>query len=356
MNKIPVGVLGATGFIGQHYVKLLQDHPFFTLVFLASSERCEGMTYGEAVAGQALFSFSKELQGHIVQRIDAVKKAAQRCRLVFSALKSDVAKGVEEQYAAAGMAVFSHASYHRHDPDMPLLIPEINADHLNIIPFQQRKRGWKKGCIVVKPNCTLQGYLLPLYPLHRHFMIRKLFITTMQAISGAGSHFTLENNILPYIAKEEEKSERESLKVLGRLERRGIIPARGVSISAHCNRVPVEHGHLTCVSVEFEKKPQREEILEIWRSFRGAPQLLNLPTAPKVPIIYLEESDRPQPLLDRDREKGMAVTVGRLRECPLLDYRFTSLSHNLMRGGAGGGILSAEMWQQWLQDPSVLKN
>jgi aspartate-semialdehyde dehydrogenase len=237
-----------------------------------------------------------------------------------------------------------------------MLIPEINPHHLDMIPIQQKNRGWKKGFIVVKPNCSLQSYMTPLFAIHREFRVIRAVITTMQAVSGAGhpgvSSFDIIDNIVPYIKGEEEKSEQEPNKILGSIEGDHFKHYQTLKISAHCNRVPVIDGHMVCVSLEIEGKPSQPKILEIWRSFKALPQELDLPLAPKQPIIYREEPDRPQTRLDRNTDKGMAVTVGRLRECNVFDYRFTALSHNTIRGAAGGGILNAEL----LYKQGYLKN
>ncbi len=344
-TKLRVGVLGATGMVGQHYVRLLQNHPWFEVSYLAASRESAGKSYAEALAEKGCSS--GVMLTLPVHRIDEIAAASSECDFVFSALGPEAALEYERQYAAAGLPVVSNASAHRNDPDVPVLIGEINPEHLAIIPEQQKKRGWKKGFIVVKPNCSLQSYLFPLYPLHRAFGIKKILVTTMQALSGAGypgvSSLDILDNVIPYIGGEEEKSETEPLKILGQIENGRFVHASGISISAHCNRVPVADGHTACVSVEFASKPTGEEILRIWREFRGAPQELGLPSAPLQPIVYREEKDRPQPKLDRHTENGMAVTVGRLRDCPVLDIRFVALSHNALRGAASGGILNAEL-------------
>ena len=315
MKKIPVGILGASGLVGQNYLKLLKNHPFFEVTFQPSSKTSLN---------------------------EALKEAKGKCRLIFSALPDAVAKECEFLYAKEGFAVFSTASCHRLEPDIPLIIPEINPSHLDLIPLQQKKRGFTKGFVVAKPNCTLQSYLLPLYPLHRAFTVKKLMVTTLQAISGAGKTFNLEKNAIPYIFGEEEKSENEPLKILGSVTGKGIHLEEGIAISTHCNRVPILSGHLACVSVSFERKPQEKEVLTLWKEFKEK-EVEGLPSAPSLPLIYLEGADRPQPLLDCNRENGMVVTIGRLRKCPVLDFRFAALSHNLIRGAAGGSILSAEL-------------
>lgn len=349
MNKIRVGVLGATGMVGQHYLQLLSDHPWFDVVFLASSSRSAGQRYGDAVSGRWWQKRPPpdETANLIVQSIDAIDLAQQSCSLVFSAVSAQVSAEYEERYAAAGLAVVSNSSHHRSSPDVPMVIPEINADHLHLIPLQQRNRGWSRGFIVTKPNCSLQSYLIPLCPLHQRYRMTELIVTTLQAVSGAGypgpAAAVMIDTVIPYIEGEEGKSEREPLKVLGTVRDAGIDPAAGIRIAAHCNRVPVTDGHLACVSVRFEQKPSAEDVIHAWRYFRGVPQQLALPSAPLPPIEYLEEQDRPQSRLDRMTGGGMTVTVGRLRECPVLDLRFVSLSHNVVRGAAGGAILIAEL-------------
>ncbi len=349
MKKSKAGILGATGMVGQQYASLLENHPWFEVSFLAASERSAGKSYGEAVEGR--WHMESPMPDKIkkigVCTVGDIRQAKKHCSFVFSALDSDVAKIYEEKYAEAGIPVVSNASAHRADKDVPMLIPEINYGHLKIIPIQQKNRGWKKGFIVTKPNCSLQSYLTPLYALHSAFGIKGAVITTMQAVSGAGhpgvSSFDIIDNIIPFIKGEEEKSENEPLKILGMVDGSEIKNHSGIKISAHCNRVPVIDGHMACVSVEFENKPARDQIIEAWKNFRSLPQELGLPSAPKQPIIYRDEPDRPQTRLDRDNGKGMVVTVGRLRECKVLHYRFVGLSHNTIRGAAGGGILNAEL-------------
>jgi aspartate-semialdehyde dehydrogenase len=291
-------------------------------------------------------SIPKSILNMPVYRMDDIEQAKHSCSFVFSAVSNDAAKIYEERYAANGIPVISNAGYHRNSSDVPVLIPEINPDHARLIPIQQKNRNWNKGFIVVKPNCSLQSYMIPLAPLHQHFKVQKLLVTTLQSTSGAGypgvSSLDMIDNVIPYIANEEEKSEREPLKIWGQIKNNGIEFANNITISAHCNRVPVLDGHLACVSVQFEQKPRAEEILHLWENFQGMPQQLQLPSAPEFPIIYREENDRPQPRKDRNAENGMGITVGRLRECPVLDFRFVALSHNTIRGAAGGGILNAE--------------
>jgi aspartate-semialdehyde dehydrogenase len=349
MRRLRVGILGATGVVGQHYIQALQGHPFFEVTFLAASQKSAGLSYRCALGskGRACDSVTSVVMDLPVFGIDQIDIAGEQCDFVFSAVSSEIAATYEKLYAAAGLPVVSNASHHRMDPDVPLLIPEINPDHLQIIPHQQRVRGWDRGFIVAKPNCSLQSYLIPLFPLHRAFGIKRLILTTMQAVSGAGypgvSSLDIVDNLIPYIHGEEEKSEREPLKILGKVADGKIAPAEGISISAHCNRVSVIDGHTACLSVEFNQRPTWQEIVSLWREFRGVPQELALPSAPAQPILYREERDRPQPRLDRDSGGGMAVSIGRLRECEVFDYRFVALSHNAMRGAAKGGVLNSEL-------------
>lgn len=349
MKKIPVGILGATGMVGQQYLQLLSDHPWFEVAFLASSEQSAGKTYAEAVQGRwhQNAPLKSNLGKLFVHTIDDIVQCSKNCALVFSAVTTPIAKIYEEKYAAAGLPVVSNASYHRQTPDVPMLIPEINADHLKIIPQQRKNRNWDLGFIVVKPNCSIQSYMIPLAALHKKFGVKKILATTMQAVSGAGypgvSSMDIHDNIIPYIHREEEKSEKEPLKIWGRIDENKIVDAQDLLLSIHCNRVPVLDGHMACASIEFAMKPTYNDILEAWQSYESLPQKLNLPSAPVKAIVYRFETDRPQPRLDRLEGGGMSVTVGRLRECPLFHYRFTALSHNTIRGAAGGGILNAEL-------------
>ena len=353
-KKIPVGILGATGMVGQQYIRLLADHPWFRVAYVAASPQSAGKKYKDAlksgwIVGGDIPAEVARLTMHDVADVEA---AAKECVFVFSAFEmpdKDMIRKSEEAYAAAGMPVFSNASAHRHTPDVPMLIPEINAHHLDIIPSQQKARGWKKGFIVVKPNCSIQSYIAPVHALlQKGYDIKRILVTTMQAVSGAGypgvSSWDIIDNIIPYIGGEEEKTQFEPYKVLGGIKNGKFTERTGIEISATCTRVPVSDGHTAVVSLEFgKKKPRRDTILNIWSSFRGEPQKLDLPSAPKQAIHYRAEDNRPQPKRDRDTDKGMAVTVGRLRECPVLDYRFVALSHNTVRGAAGGGILNAEL-------------
>lgn len=353
MNKIKVGILGATGMVGQQYIKLLENHPWFEVSFVAASPNSAGKKYSEAVAGkwQMTVDIPKSVRDLVVEDASNVTAAVGKCRFVFSALEmdKDAIKKLENDYASHDIAVVSNASAHRWTEDVPMLIPEINHDHIKIIETQKKNHGWKKGFVAVKPNCSLQSYLTPIYALEKAgFKVKRMILVTLQAVSGAGypgvASLDMIDNILPFIGGEEEKSEKEPLKILGRIENGKIVNAEGLKISAHCTRVPVVDGHTACVHVEFaDKKPTKEEILKIWGEFKSVPQELNLPFAPVQPIIYREEDNRPQPRKDRDTDKGMAVTIGRLRPCTVFDWRFVGLSHNTVRGAAGGGILNAEL-------------
>ena len=341
MDKIRVGVLGATGMVGQRFVQLLAGHPWFEIAALTASERSAGKTYGEAcrwVVSDDMPAFAKEM---VVQE----SKPGLACRLVFSAMLATVAGPIEEEFAAAGYAVSSNARNHRLAPDVPLLVPEVNPDHLALIEIQRRRRG-QKGFIVTNPNCSTAQLVLALKPLWDRFGITALSVVTMQALSGAGypgvPSLDILDNVIPYIGGEEEKVETEPLKILGQLRGEGIREAE-MTISAQCHRVATREGHLEAVSVKLGQETSREEVMEALRSFRGPLQDLGLPSAPERPIVVREENDRPQPRLDRDEGGGMSVVVGRVRECPVLDYKFLVLGHNTIRGAAGAAILNAEL-------------
>jgi aspartate-semialdehyde dehydrogenase len=352
--KIPVGILGATGIVGQQYLKMLDNHPWFEVTYLAASEASSGKTFKEATLGRFFLQndLSDKILNQIIHKVsdksEDLTKALNSCQFVFSALETDAARRFEEGYAKWGLPVISNASAFRNCPDVPMLIPEINAHHLDAIAFQKKIRGFDKGFIVVKPNCSLQSYLCPLYAIMQAFPIKKVIVNTMQAISGAGwpgvSSLDILDNIIPHIAGEEEKSENEPLKILGSIENESIKNADDLIFSAHCNRVPVIDGHMACVSVEFKDLiPSVEEVISLWDTFTGPPQKLNLPSAPLKPILYRHEPNRPQTKLDRDNDKQMCTTVGRLRHCQAMHLKFVGLSHNTVRGAAGGGILNAEI-------------
>lgn len=352
-KKLKVGVIGATGMVGQNYLRLLARHPWFEVTYLAASPRSAGKKYADAVAGRWHMAedIPEDFREIVVEDASIVSRAAGKCRLVFSAVEMDKQSimALEEEYAAQGFGVVSNNSVHRYTEDIPVMVPEINHDHLDIIPQQQQQRGWDKGFIVVKPNCSIQSYMLPLYALLKAgYPVESMIVTTLQAVSGAGypgpASIDMIDNIVPYIPGEEEKSEVEPRKILGKVHEGRILPDESIKISAHCNRVPVSDGHTACVSLRFAgKKPGVEEMISIWRNFSGLPQELKLPSAPLPPIIYRDEIDRPQPRHDRDAGNGMAVTVGRLRACNVFDYRFVGLHHNTIRGAAGGSILTAEL-------------
>jgi len=338
--------------VGQNYLRLLENHPWFEVTYVAASPRSAGKSYGEAVAGrwQMTTDIPVAIRDLVVGDANDVEAAKGKCDFVFSALEMEkqLVRDLEDFYANVGISVVSNASAHRHTDNVPMLIPEINSDHLEILESQKTAHG-REGFVVVKPNCSLQSYLTPIHALQAAgYKVDKIILTTMQAVSGGGypgvPSLDMIDNVVPYIGGEEEKTEGEPSKILGKIEEGKVVYDESIAISAHCNRVPVIDGHTACVSVLFgEKKPSKEEIIKIWKEFRSVPQELDLPFAPKQPIHYTEESNRPQPRKDRDNDKAMAVTVGRLRECKVFDYRFVGLSHNTVRGAAGGGILNAEV-------------
>jgi aspartate-semialdehyde dehydrogenase len=359
MPKIPVGVLGATGMVGQNYITLLNEHPWCEVRYVAASPRSAGKKSRDAVIDRWQLSgaYAPHVGELAVEDANDVGKAAQAYKqgalsFVFSALEMDKeqTRSLEDAYAAADIPVISNSSAHRWTADVPVLIAEINHAHTEIIPAQRKKRGWTRGFITVKPNCSIQSYMTPIHALAQGgFPAQRLIVSTMQAVSGAGypgvPSLDMIDNIVPYIGGEEEKSEKEPLKIFGAIENGVIQNAALPEISAHCSRVPVTDGHTACVSLEFgERKPKSlDEIKKIWSEFRSIPQELNFPMAPERPIIITEEINRPQPRKDRDADKGMAVVAGRLRPCNVFDIRFVALSHNTIRGAAGGGILSAEL-------------
>ena len=355
MTKIPVGILGATGMVGQQYIHLLKDHPWFEVRFVAASPKSAGKKYKDATQKRIHYSGVLESVGDLTIADASDVSRAKDCAFVFSALEmgKDEILNLENSYASKGIPVISNASANRWTPDVPVLIAEVNHEHTDIIPDQQKARGWDKGFIAVKPNCSVQSYVTPLYALMKAgFEVKRLIVSTLQAVSGAGypgvPSIDMIDNIVPFIGGEEEKSEIEPLKILGTIEKSGGTSSfknlSTLKISAHCNRVAVSNGHTACVSVEFgAKKPSIEEIKSIWTDFRSLPQEVKLPMAPERPIILLEEENRPQPRKDRDTDKAMAVTIGRIRPCNVFDIRFVGLSHNTVRGAAGGGVLNAEL-------------
>ena len=344
-SRIPVAVLGATGMVGQRFIELLQGHPWFELVAVAASERHVGRPYGEATRWRLPGS---EMPADVARLpLVACKAGAlQDVKIVFSALPGEVAGDVEEACARAGLAVFSNAKNHRMVPDVPLLVPEVNAEHVAAIVQQRNQRNWT-GCIVTNANCSATPLVMALKPLQQAFGVRKVLVTTLQAISGAGypglSAYDMLDNAIPYIGGEEAKLESETLKMLGDWqEGRGFTDASLV-VSAHCNRVATREGHLECASMELGREATAEEIIAVWESYVPEPQQLKLPSAPERALLYRYEADRPQTLRDRDAGKGMTVTLGRLRPCPILSYKFVLLGHNTIRGAAGGSILNAEL-------------
>lgn len=339
-ERIPVGILGATGMVGQEFVSFLRGHPWFDLVWLGASDRSAGQRYHEAATwrlGGETPAYARDLMVNRAEPDGAPK-------LIFSAMDASVAGEIEKTFAAAGHTIVSNSRNHRMDPDVPLLVPEINPDHLKLLPQQKDARGWK-GQIVTNPNCSTAVLVMALAPL-RKFGIRRVMVTTMQALSGAGypgvASMDANANVIPYIGGEEDKLESEPRKILGSLAAT-IIEPLAAKISAACNRVPVVDGHLLSVSVEFENKPSREEILSAYQGWRGVPQQKGLPSAPPCPVIYLPQADRPQPRRDVERENGMAVFIGRLRDCPVFDFKFVALGHNTVRGAAGAAVLNAEL-------------
>jgi aspartate-semialdehyde dehydrogenase len=336
------GVLGATGAVGQRIVKLLADHPWFELTGVAASERSTGKCYADAVRWHLEGPVPERARGLVVKDLEPTLE----CDFVFSALDSSVAGEAEEQFARTGYPVVSNSKNHRMDPDVPLLIPEVNASHVNCIPVQQKNRKYDSGFIVTNPNCSTAGLVLVLKPLADAFGLEKLFVVTMQAVSGAGypgvPSLDALGNVIPFIGGEEEKMEAEPQKLLGKWDGNRFIDA-GLGISAHCNRVAVVDGHTECVSVRLKKTATIEEVRETLRNFEVSDELAALPTAVKRPVVVLDEDDRPQPRKDANTGHGMAAVVGRVRECPLLDVKLTLLSHNLVRGAAGAALLNAEL-------------
>ena len=350
MKEYKVGVVGATGMVGQRFVSLLENHPWFRLAALAASPRSAGKTYEEAVGARWAMPtpMPGEAKKMVVMDAADVAAVAAKVDFVFCAvdMKKDEIKALEEAYAKAECPVVSNNSAHRFTPDVPMVVPEINAEHIEVISAQRARLGTKRGFIAVKSNCSLQSYVPALSPL-REFDIQKILVCTYQAISGAGKTFEtwpdMVDNLIPYIGGEEEKSEQEPLKVWGRVENGRIVNAPSPAITAQCLRVPVSNGHTAAAFVTFKNKPTMEQMKDAWKNFKGRPQELNLPTAPKQFLHYFEEPDRPQARLDRDLEGGMAVSVGRLRPDTQYDYKFVSLSHNTLRGAAGGAVLLAEL-------------
>ena len=350
-RQYKVGIVGATGMVGQRFVTLLENHPWFKLTVLAASGRSAGKSYEDAVGSRWAMTtpMPESVKKMTVLDASKVEEVASQVDFVFCAVNmpKDEIKALEEAYAKAECPVVSNNSAHRFTSDVPMVVPEINADHIEIIPAQRKRLGTKRGFIAVKSNCSLQSYVPALHPLMKDYGVTKCLVCTYQAISGAGKTFEtfpdILDNVIPYIGGEEEKSEQEPLKLWGHIDGDKIVPATTPSITAQCLRVPVSDGHMGAVFVSFDKKPTKEEILKTWKEFHGPAQDLDLPSAPKQFLHYFEEDDRPQPKLDRMIENGMAVSIGRLREDTQYDYKFVCLSHNTLRGAAGGAVLLAEL-------------
>src|SRR5512146_433561 len=339
--KIPVGILGATGVVGQRFIQLLEHHPWFEVAWLAASERSAGATYAQAVR----WRLKTPIPAAVAHMKVSPASPQGAPRVIFAALDADIARDLEPRFAANGCAVISNSSALRMQADVPLVIPEVNADHARLLETQRWRRD-SGGFVVTNPNCSAIGLTMALAPLERRFGLEKVFVVTMQAVSGAGypgvASLDILGNVIPYIAKEEEKMEEETRKLLGRLTGAKIASAE-FAMSVQCNRVAVEEGHTESVSVKLKKAAQPEELIAAWQEFRGVPQDLKLPSAPERPVVYDAAPDRPQPRFDVDRGAGMAVSVGRLRRCGVLDWKFTVLSHNTIRGAAGAALLNAEL-------------
>jgi aspartate-semialdehyde dehydrogenase len=341
-SKIPVGILGATGTVGQRFIQSLETHPWFEVEWLAASDRSAGKPYAEA----AKWNLPSRLPPRIAaMKVSPATPDTRAPKLIFAALDAESARQIEPAFAAAGHAVVSNSSAFRMAEDVPLVIPEVNGDHTELIKTQK----WYQqsgGFLVTNPNCSAIGLVLALAPLHRRFGVEKVFVATMQAVSGAGypgvPSLDILGNVIPYVPGEEPKMEVESRKLLGSLNASGVVPA-DLCISAHCNRVAVEDGHTESVSLQLRESAAAEEIIAAWNEFRCLPQKLKLPSAPEQPVIYESAPDRPQPRLDRDRGRGMSAVIGRLRPCSIFDWKFTVLSHNTIRGAAGAAVLNGEL-------------
>ncbi len=353
-NKLKVGILGGTGMVGQRFISLLENHPWFEVVAIAASPRSAGKTYEEAIGGRWKMTtpMPEAVKKIVVQDVSDVENVASKVDFVFSAvdMTKDEIKKIEEEYAKTETPVVSNNSAHRWTPDVPMVVPELNPEHLEVIADQKKRLGTTRGFIVVKPNCSIQSYTPALHALKKAgYEPKTVVATTYQAISGAGKTFKdwpeMEHNIIPFIGGEEEKSEQEPLRIWGHVENGQIVKAEGPVITTQCIRVPVQDGHTAAVFMTFEegKKPSKEEIIRVWREFSGMPQELGLPNAPKHFIQYLEEDNRPQVSLDVNYENGFGVSLGRLREDTVFDYKFVGLSHNTIRGAAGGAVLIAEL-------------
>ena len=348
-QKLRVGILGATGMVGQRFISLLENHPWFEVVTLAASPRSAGKTYEEAVGGRWKMDtpMPEAVKKLVVMNVNDVEHVASTVDFVFSAvdMSKDEIKAIEEAYAKTETPVVSNNSAHRWTPDVPMVVPEINPEHYDVIEFQKKRLGTKRGFIAVKPNCSIQSYA-PVLTAWKEFEPYEVVATTYQAISGAGKTFKdwpeMEGNIIPFIGGEEEKSEQEPLRIWGKIENGVIVKATEPKITCQCIRVPVLNGHTAAVFVKFRKKPTKEQLIEKLENFKGLPQELNLPSAPKQFIRYMTEDNRPQVTLDVNYENGMGINVGRLREDSIYDWKFVGLSHNTVRGAAGGAVLCAE--------------
>ena len=353
-KKLRVGILGGTGMVGQRFISLLENHPWFEVTTIAASPRSAGKTYEEAIGGRWKMAtpMPEAVKKIIVQDVSDVKNVASSVDFVFSAvdMTKDEIKKIEEEYAKTETPVVSNNSAHRWTPDVPMVVPELNPEHLEVIESQKKRLGTTRGFIAVKPNCSIQSYTPALHALKKAgYEPKTVVATTYQAISGAGKNFKdwpeMEHNIIPFIGGEEEKSEQEPLRIWGHIENGEIVKAEGPVITTQCIRVPVLDGHTAAVFVTFEegKKPSKEEIIKVWREYSGVPQELKLPSAPEHFIQYLEDDNRPQVALDVNYENGFGVSMGRLREDTVFDYKFVGLSHNTVRGAAGGAVLTAEL-------------
>ncbi len=352
MKKYKVGIVGATGMVGQRFAVLLENHPWYEVVALAASPRSKGKTYKEAVGARWALeeSMPKSMEELVIYDATAdIEEITSQVDFVFCAvdMKKDEIKALEIEYAKHECPVISNNSAHRGTSDVPMIVPELNHEHAKIIDAQRKHLGTKRGFIAVKSNCSLQSYVPALYPLHEKFGVKDVLVCTYQAISGAGKTFEtwpeMVDNVIPFIGGEEEKSEQEPLKIWGKIEGEEIVNAASPRFTAQCIRVPVSNGHLGAVFVNFDKKPSKEEMIEIWNNYSSVPQELNLPSAPKQFLKYYEEDNMPQTKLNRMNENGMGVSIGRLREDTQYDYKFVCLSHNTLRGAAGGALLMAEL-------------
>ncbi len=349
-EKLQVGILGGTGMVGQRFISLLENHPWFEVKVIAASPRSAGKTYKEAVGERWKMAtpMPEAVKDIIVMNVNEVEKVAEQVDFVFSAvdMTKDEIRAIEEEYAKTETPVVSNNSAHRWTPDVPMVVPEINAEHIEVIEAQKKRLGTKRGFIAVKPNCSIQSYA-PCLAAWREFEPYEVVASTYQAISGAGKTFKdwpeMIENVIPYIGGEEEKSEQEPLRLLGKVENGQIVKAKEPVITCQCIRIPVLNGHTASVFVKFRKKPTKEQLIEKLVNFSGEPQKLNLPSAPKQFIRYMEEENRPQVTLDVDYEKGMGISIGRLREDTVYDFKFVGLSHNTVRGAAGGAVLCAEL-------------